>query len=116
MYKNYRFRICADGRHVAGFSVIDAARGSAVPITLERGVTHDADFERWVSSSNKQGVDAEPRDLQIDVFEEDGTRLTSYTVTACRISVYLGMPYMDSGSVAIRTLRIDNAGWRELES
>ncbi|HZI94788.1 MAG TPA: phage tail protein [Patescibacteria group bacterium] len=116
MYSNFRFRIRHEGRHVAGFSVIDAPRTPAAPITLERGVTHDAEFEQWASRSGKREGEAGPRDLEIDVFNEEGRQLASYHLRGCRISKYLGMPYMDSRSVAIRTLRIDNDGWSEQDS
>ena len=71
-YKNFKFRVKWDGRYVAGVSkvgmlkrtteVIDHRQGgdqSTVlrspgvskyePIALERGVTHDKDFEQWAN-------------------------------------------------------------------
>lgn len=69
-YKNYKFRVKWEGRYVAGISKISAlkrttevvkhrdggdpntsrkspGRTESEPITLERGVTHDAEFEAW---------------------------------------------------------------------
>ena len=69
-YKNFKFRVKWDGRYVAGISKVSAlkrsteaiehreggdpstvhkspGRTSFDPITLERGVTHDLDFEQW---------------------------------------------------------------------
>jgi phage tail-like protein len=75
-YKNFKFRLKWDGRYVAGVSNVSALgptteavehpKGndtSAFPesptrtkydaITLERGVTHDAEFEQWASALHK---------------------------------------------------------------
>ena len=71
-YKNFKFRVKWDGRYVAGLSKISAlsrttevvehreggdpslsrkspGRTSYEPITLERAVTHDVEFERWAN-------------------------------------------------------------------
>lgn len=71
-YKNFKFRVRWDGRHVAGINRVGALRRttevvthreggdpsterrspgktSFEPITLERGVTHDPEFERWAN-------------------------------------------------------------------
>ena len=71
-YKNFKFRIKWDGRYVAGVSKISALKRSTEPvthreggdpstarvspstwkfepITLERGVTHDPEFEQWAN-------------------------------------------------------------------
>src|SRR5437870_11683002 len=69
-YKNFKFRVKWDGRYVAGVSKISAlkrttevvkhrdggdpsssrkspGRSEFEPITLERGITHDTEFEKW---------------------------------------------------------------------
>src|SRR5918995_146860 len=69
-YKNFKFRVKWDGRYVAGISKVSGlkrttevvehreggdpssgrkspGRTKYEPITLERGVTHDTDFEQW---------------------------------------------------------------------
>jgi hypothetical protein len=71
-YKNFKFRIKWDGRYVAGISKISGLRRTTeviqhreggdpsssrkspgrteyAPITLERGVTHDPEFENWAN-------------------------------------------------------------------
>ena len=71
-YKNFKFRVKWDGRYVAGISKVSALKRSTEvvehreggdpstprkspgrtrydPITLERGVTHDIEFERWAN-------------------------------------------------------------------
>src|SRR5215813_190668 len=72
-YKNFKFRVKWEGRYIAGVSkvsglkrttdVVDYRDGSEPsivrklpgltkfePITIERGVTHDPEFERWANS------------------------------------------------------------------
>ena len=71
-YPNFKFRVKWEGRYVAGISKVSAlkritevvkhreggdpstsrkspGRTEFEPITLERGVTHDTDFENWAS-------------------------------------------------------------------
>src|SRR5678815_3826859 len=71
-YKNFKFRVKWDGRYVAGVSKIgglkrttevvkyrdggDPSSSRKMPgrtefeaITLERGVTHDTEFEKWAN-------------------------------------------------------------------
>ena len=71
-YKNFKFRVKWDGRYVAGVSKVSAlkrttdvvehreggdpsttrkspAQTKFEPITLERGVTHDTEFEKWAN-------------------------------------------------------------------
>jgi phage tail-like protein len=71
-YKNFKFRIKWDGKYVAGLSKISALRRTTEairyreggdpsssrkspgrteydPITLQRGVTHDLEFEQWTN-------------------------------------------------------------------
>ncbi len=71
-YKNFKFRVKWDGRYVAGVSKVSAlkrttevvehreggdpstgrkspGRNKFEAITLERGVTHDLEFERWAN-------------------------------------------------------------------
>src|SRR5438552_13645773 len=77
-YKNFKFRVKWDGRYVAGVSKVgalkrttevvehreggDPSSGRKSPgrtkyeaITLERGVTHDSEFETWASLVWKLG-------------------------------------------------------------
>jgi len=71
-YKNFKFRVKWDGRYVAGVSKVSALKRTTEvvkhreggdpsssrkspgrteydPITLERGVTHDPEFEAWAN-------------------------------------------------------------------
>ena len=78
-YQNYRFRVKWDGRYVAGITKVSSLRRSTevvkhreggdpsssrkLPgrteyeaITLERGVTHDTEFERWANKVSTYGA------------------------------------------------------------
>lgn len=112
LYRNFRFRLMWKGQCVAGFSLIDASARPEL-MTLERGVTYDREFERWVGDSQRLGVAFGVRDFHLEVFNEAGERLTSYRVHACRVANYLALPYMDSDKIAVRTLRLACEGWEQ---
>jgi phage tail-like protein len=80
-YKNFKFQIVLDGKVVAGVSKISALKRSTTPvmyregsdpskshlspgawrfepITLERGITHDPEFENWANLSYNVAGDA----------------------------------------------------------
>ena len=106
-YKNFKFRVRWDGRFVAGISKVSALKRSTEvvehreggdpsstrkspgrtkfeAITLERGVTHDTEFEKWANKVWNFGSDlgAEVslkdfrKDLIIDVYNESGQLVT----------------------------------------
>src|SRR5690348_1865195 len=101
-YKTFTFRVLWDGRAIAGVSkvtglthttaVIDFRDGGSAstvrklpgrttyqPITLERGITQDTEFETWANSVATFG--AAPgglaavfrRDIRIELLNEAGT-------------------------------------------
>ena len=78
-YKNFKFRVKWDGRYVAGVSKVSALKRSTEvvehreggdlnsmrrspgqtkfeAITLERGVTHDREFELWAGKIGRAHV------------------------------------------------------------
>src|SRR5947207_1445657 len=97
-YKNYRFRVKWNGRYVAGISRVGAlkrttevvkhseggnprasrkspGRTEYEAISLERGITHDPEFEKWANqvwSLNPAGADSAEfrKDLIIEVYNE----------------------------------------------
>ena len=98
-YKNFKFRVRWDGRIVAGISKVSALRRTTEvvqyrsgtdlsvtmrapgqtrfePITLERGLTHDTEFERWANTIWTRDHDVSLRDFRkdivIDVLNEAG--------------------------------------------
>ncbi len=142
-YKNFKFRVKWDGVYVAGLSKVtgglkrttkvvtfreggdpSTSRKSPGPteydaITLERGVTHDTAFEDWANLVHNFQGDALMslknfrKDILIDVFNEQGTKVLSYKVYRCWVSEYLALPDLDANAnaVLIQHIKIENEGW-----
>lgn len=148
-YKNFKFRVKWDGRYVAGISKIGAlkrtteivehreggdpsssrkspGRTKYEAITLERGVTHDLEFEQWANKvwnfGTGLGVEVSlknfRKDIIIEVYNEAGQLAIAYKIYRCWVSEYQAMPDLDANAnaVAIQTLKLENEGWeRDLE-
>lgn len=143
-YKNFKFRVKWDNRHVAGISKISALKrstdvieyrvgggpsgirklpGSTTydPITLERGVTHDAEFERWANKVNQHGAGSGGemslgdyrKDIIIELLNEAGQVVKAYRVFRCWVSEYQALPELDASAnaVAIESITLQNEGW-----
>ena len=143
-YKNFKFRVKWDGRYVAGISKVGALKRSNEPvehreggdpsssrkspgrnkfeaITLERGVTHDTEFEKWANKvwNFGSGLGAEVslkdfrKDLIIEVYNEAGQLAIAYKVFRCWVSEYQALPDLDANAqaVAIQTIKLENEGW-----
>jgi phage tail-like protein len=148
-YKNFKFRVKWDGRYVAGVSKVSAlSRTTEVvehreggdpstvrkspgqtkfeAITLERGVTHDTEFEKWANKvwNLGSGLGAEVslrdfrKDLIIEMYNEAGQLAISYNVLRCWPSEYQALPELDASAnaVAIQTLKLENEGWERDQS
>ena len=143
-YKNFKFRVKWDGVYVAGVSKISAVKRSTEvvehrsggdpstsrkapgrskyePITLERGVTHDTEFEKWANRiwNYGSGLGKEVslknfrKDLIIEVYNEAGQLALAYKVYRCWVSEFQALPDLDANAnaVAIQTLKLENEGW-----
>jgi phage tail-like protein len=143
-YKNFKFRVKWDGRYVAGVSKIGALKRTTevVPhrhggdpsssrkspgrteydaIVLERGVTHDKDFEQWANKvwNFGSGLGAETslrdfrKDIIIEVYNEAGQLVLAYKVFRCWVSEFQSLPELDANAnaVAIQTVKLENEGW-----
>ena len=143
-YKNFKFRVKWDGRYVAGISkvgtlkrtteVIEHRNGgdpSTVlkspgqskyePIALERGVTHDVEFEAWANKvwNFRSGLGAEVslrdfrKDIIIEMMNESGQVVLAYNVYRCWVSEYQAIPELDASAnaVAIQMVTLQNEGW-----
>lgn len=145
-YKNFKFRLKLEGQtgHVAGISKISGlkrttevvkhreggdpsssrkspGRSEYEPITLERGVTHDTEFERWANKvwNFGSGLGAEVslkdfrKNLTIEVYNEAGQLALAYRVFRCWVSEYQAMPDLDANAnaVAIQHIKLENEGW-----
>jgi phage tail-like protein len=143
-YKNFKFQVKWDGRTVAGVSKVSAlkrttevvkhreggdpstsrkspGRSEYDAITLERGVTHDAEFERWANKvwNYGSGLGAEVslkdfrKDLIIEFYNEAGQLAIAYKVFRCWVSEWQAQPDLDANAnaVAIQHIKLENEGW-----
>jgi phage tail-like protein len=141
-YKNMKFRIKWDGRYVAGVSKISALKKSTEPvthreggdpstsrispsvwkyepITLERGVTHDPEFEAWANLIHNYEGDAAMslelfrKDLIIELLNEQAVVAKAYKIYRCWVSEYQALPELDANAhaVAIEHMVLQNEGW-----
>jgi phage tail-like protein len=143
-YKNFIFRVKWDGRYVAGVSKVSALKRTTEvvkhreggdpsssrkspgrteydAITLERGVTHDLEFEQWAAKvwNFGAGLGAESslqdfrKDMIIEMYNEAGQLVIAYKVYRCWVSEYQALPDLDANAnaVAIQHIKLENEGW-----
>lgn len=148
-YKNFKFRVKWDGKYVAGISKVgmlkrttevvkhreggDPSSSRKSPgrteydaITLERGVTHDTEFEVWGNKvwSFGHGLGQETslqdfrKDIILEVYNESGQLALSYKIYRCWVSEFQALSDLDANAnaVAIQHIRLENEGWeRDVE-
>src|SRR5881392_2983855 len=145
-YKNFKFRVFFVGSTtpVAGISKVGGlkrttevvkhreggdpsstrkspGRTEYEAITLERGVTHDTEFEKWANKvwNFGSGLGAEVslkdfrKDLILEMYNEAGQVALAYKIYRAWVSEYQALPDLDANanSVAIETLKLENEGW-----
>lgn len=143
-YKNFKFRVRWDGRYVAGVSKVGGLKRSTEvvehreggdpstsrkspgrtkydAISLERGVTHDQEFEQWANKvwNFGSGLGAEVslrdfrKDVIIELYNEAGQLALAYRVFRAWVSEYQALPDLDANAnaVAIQSLKLENEGW-----
>ena len=143
-YKNFKFLIKWDGKYVAGMSKMTALkrttevvkhRSGGDPstnhkspgrteydaITLERGVTHDPEFENWANRvwNFGAGLGSEVslkdfrKDIIIELLNEAGQVVIAYKVYRCWVSEYQALPELDANAnaIAIQHIKLENEGW-----
>jgi phage tail-like protein len=88
-------------------------------ITMERGITHDRDFEKWANMVHPYSGDASmdlvnyKKDMMLEVMNEKGHVAFRYFLYDCWISEYTSMPDLDANAnaVAIENIKIELEGW-----
>ena len=143
-YKNFKFRVKWDGRYVAGVSKVSAlkrttevvthreggdpsssrkspGRTEYEAVTLERGVTHDTEFEKWANKvwnwgsnlGSEVSLQDFRKDVILEVYNEAGQLALAYKIYRCWVSEYQSLPDLDANAneVAIQTLKLENEGW-----
>jgi phage tail-like protein len=148
-YKNFKFRVKWDGRYVAGVSKVgmlkrttevvkhreggDPSSSRKSPgrteydaITLERGVTHDPEFEQWANKvwnfGAGLGQETSLKDFRknmiIEVYNEAGQKVLAYNIYRCWVSEFQSLPDLDANAnaVAIQHIKLENEGWERDQS
>lgn len=143
-YKNFKFKVKWDGRYVAGVSKLGALKRTTEvvkhreggdpsssrkspgrteydAITLERGVTHDKDFEQWANKvwSFGAGLGRESsladfrKDIIVELYNEAGQRVIGYKIYRCWVSEFQAQADLDANAnaVLIQNIKIENEGW-----
>lgn len=145
-YQNFKFRVFWEGSTtpVAGVSKVSAlkrttevvehreggdpstsrkspGRTKYEAITLERGVTHDTEFEKWANKvwnyGSVLGSEVSLKDFRrniiLEMYNEAGQKVLAYKVYRCWVSEYQAVPDLDANAnaVAIQTLKLENEGW-----
>ncbi len=141
-YKNFKFRVVSDGKTVLGVSKVGPLRrttevvrfieggGNSTDtkspgrttyegITMERGITHDMEFERWANMVHPYGGDTAmdlvnyKRELTLEVMNEKGHVALRYFLHGCWVSEFTAVPDLDANAnaVAIENIKIELEGW-----
>ena len=144
-YKNFKFRVKWEGRYVAGVSKVSPLRRTTEvirfreggdpstsrkspgrteydAIILQRGVTHDLEFEEWANKIWNLGAGAGAevsladfrKDVTLDFFNEAGQLVLSYLIFRCWVSEYEALPDLDANgaAIALQHIKLENEGWQ----
>jgi phage tail-like protein len=89
-------------------------------VTLERGLTHDADFEAWANAaqvldkgSPSNSLKNLRKQIRIDLLNEAGQPVHRYIVHRCWVSEFQALPDLDAGAsaIALEHIKLENEGW-----
>jgi phage tail-like protein len=94
-------------------------RTSYEGITLERGITHDLEFEAWANKVHTYEGDTAmdlagyKKELTLEVMNEKGQVALRYFLHACWVSDFTAVPDLDANAnaVAIENMKIELEGW-----
>src|SRR5690349_569635 len=144
-YKNFKFRVKWDGKYVAGISKVSSlkrttevvkhreggdpsssrkspGRTEFEAITLDRGVTHDKEFEQWANKvwNFGSGLGAEVslkdfrKDIIIEVYNEAGQPAIAYKIFRCWVSEFQAQADLDSNAnaVLIQSIKLEHEGFQ----
>jgi len=141
-YKNFKFRVSWDGKTVFGISKVSAlkrttevvkhrdggdnstdhkspGRTSYDAITMERGLTHDPEFENWANRVHPYAGDTAmdlvgyKKNLTLEMMNEKGHVVYRYFLYNCWVSEYTAIPELNANAnaVSIEMLKIELEGW-----
>jgi phage tail-like protein len=145
-YKNFKFLISWDGKVVLGVSKVGAlkrttevvkhrsggensfdhkspGRTTYEGLTLERGLTHDPEFEKWASDVHSYAGDPTmdlagyKKELTLELLNEKSQIAKRYFLHGCWVSEYTALPDLDANAnaVAIENMKLELEGWERDE-
>jgi phage tail-like protein len=141
-YKNFKFRVIWDGRPVMGVSKVGAlkrttevvkhrsggenstdhkspGRTTYDSLSMERGLTHDPEFEKWANLVHPYSGDVAmdlvnyKKELTLEVMNEKGHVAKRFFLHNCWVSEFTAVPDLDANAnaVAIESIKIELEGW-----
>jgi phage tail-like protein len=90
------------------------------PVTLERGITQDHDFETWANNAQllTQGAASTSllnlrREINITLLNEEARPVLRWILHRCWVSEYQAISDLDASAnaVAIEHIKLENEGW-----
>ncbi|RPJ47643.1 MAG: phage tail protein [Candidatus Latescibacterota bacterium] len=143
-YKQFKFRVKWDGKYVPGVlyvsgltrttEVVTSRKGDSPsidqrspgqtiyePIVLERGRTHDQEFEKWANKvwnfgsglGSEASLEDFRKDIIIELYNEAGQLAMAWKVYRCWPSKYSAVTQFDASAagIAIESMTLDHEGW-----
>jgi phage tail-like protein len=141
-YKTFKFRLSWDNKTVLGVHKVsplkrttnvithrsggDNSTDNKSPgrttydaVTLERGITHDVEFEAWANKVHSADGDASMdlanfrKELTLDVMNEKGQVALSYHLHRCWVSEFTAVPALDAtaNTIAVESIKIEVESW-----
>ena len=141
-YKTYKFRVKWDNKTVLGVSKVSPLKRTitVVPhrgggdnsvdqkspgrvtydaVTLERGITHDEEFEKWANLVHPYAGDKSrdlvnyKKELTLEVMNEKGQAAMRYFLHGCWVSEFTAVPALDAqaNAIAVEVLKLELEGW-----
>lgn len=141
-YKNFKFRVLWNKKTVLGISKVSPlkrttevvkyrdggdnshdhktpGRTSYDAVTLERGITHDTEFEKWANSVHSWAGDTKmdlvnfKRELTLEILNEKGHVALRYFLHGCWISEFTAVPELNANAnaIAVESMKIEVEGW-----
>jgi phage tail-like protein len=141
-YANFRFKVLFGTDVVAGASKISGLKATTdplsyrdggnnstpylqpgltkfEPITIERGITHDTQFEEWAlkvfhpQSPLLVSLATFRRDLTIELYNLQGVKVRAWNAFRCWVSEFHAVPELDANAaaVAFESIVLQNEGF-----
>ncbi len=148
-YHHFRFLLKWQGRYVAGVSHVSGlprpthlarlddgnslgnsqpnpAHTNTQPVTLERGITHDPEFDAWARLAHaltdprdtERPAAPERRDLTLELLNESGQVAQAFRLHRCWPSAFSSLPHLNgpTNAVTIESLTLHVERWELLDT